>query len=44
MPIGASMQFSSIEFMLSSLFMKAKKDIREKNVSDREFHAAIQFF
>jgi len=48
MHIGVSLQFSSFDFLFSSLFRRSIQKSNVKNesekVSDKEFHAALQLF
>lgn len=42
--IGVSLQFSSFEFLISSMFRRllGKKEVTERPVKDQEFHAALK--
>ena len=48
MHIGISLQFSSFEFLFSTLYrrsiQKSEKKLESNKVSDKEFHAAMQLF
>lgn len=44
--VGISLQFTSFDFVFSSLYRKSvqkvTKDWRDKQVSDKEFHAGLR--